>query len=82
LNGDSQLIYDAVKSNGANIAKIYTRLESVQITQKLQHKENAKDIEEIKEDLKSTRNHSGQIKAQWILLGLMLAWLVKLSLSI
>jgi len=81
MNGAEKEIFDAVKSNGVDISKIYTQIGVMNTTQKLNHEVNVKDIGEIKTEVKKYTSHSGQIKAQWVLLVIMLGWLVKLSMA-
>jgi len=70
MNSDNKKIYDAIVDNGNRL----TRLETLQ---REQHKVNTKEISIIKEDNKNFiekhANTSGQIKAQWVIIIIILA---------
>jgi len=68
MNGDNQIILDAVKNNGKDISKIYTKIEGMEITQTLQHKQNKDSIAELKSHVKGYGNLKGQVIAQWIII--------------
>lgn len=84
MNGDSQKILDAIKENGNQISKIYTKLGKLETTQELRHEQNVKDIKRIfAHDDKCVIAHQttkSSLKIQWflisgIILGLMsVAW--------
>jgi len=74
MNGSEKMIYDAVKNNGKHISKLYTRMVALEVTQKLQHEDNRKDIEVITKAIKGYSKLKGQIIAQWFLIAVLIYW--------
>lgn len=81
MNGTEQTILDAIKENGKNISKIYTKIEGAIVKQDLQHKENGRAIKKIEKRCDGMMNHKGQIIAQWVVISFIIAGLIGMWLK-
>ena len=85
MNGDSQKIFDAIISNGQNIAVLQSEVKTIRKTQEQQHQENKDALEKIEgHETECNTNHSSaqaHIKIQWFIIALIIGGLITMYLG-